>query len=84
MAGGGVSESNITELVASTGICEVHGSARGPIEWGAMQYRKENVYMGGTKVNDGLEAEYGYKWATAQRTRLFVEGANPKQEEEQR
>lgn len=59
MAGGGITQSNIRELVEYTGIREVHGSGK---EWGeewdvardyvesAMEYKKENVFMGGEKV----------------------------------
>ena len=62
MAGGGVTQHNIRELVEYTGIREVHGSGKDwGMEWGVardyveseMVYKKENVFMGGEKVEIG-------------------------------
>ena len=72
LAGGGLDERNIPALVAATGLREVHASMRSFL-WGAMQFRKEGVYMGGEKRNDGCEAEYGLKGADEQRIRLVVQ-----------
>ena len=60
MAGGGVTAANIQQLVAETGVNEVHASARS-LKWGAMAFKKNHVYLGGEKHNSGLEAEYAVK-----------------------
>ena len=60
MAGGGVTEHNVGQLVTQSGVGEVHASARA-FQWSGMKYRKSGVYMGGEKVNAGLEVEYGRK-----------------------
>ncbi len=46
MAGSGVNESNIKEIHEKTGITEFHVSLRKKVE-SAMQFRKENIFMGG-------------------------------------
>lgn len=75
-AGGGVSEENISAIVQATGVQEVHGSARGPRQWGRMEFRREGVYMGGEKRNEGLDAEYANKFCSEARVREFVRLAN--------
>lgn len=47
LAGGGLTPRNVGRVVASTGVAEVHLSARSTIESG-MQYRNPRVPMGGT------------------------------------
>jgi copper homeostasis protein len=47
MPGGGLTTRNIQKFVASTGVSEVHLSARHPVESG-MNYRNSRVFMGGT------------------------------------
>ncbi|MDO4789537.1 MAG: copper homeostasis protein CutC [Porphyromonas sp.] len=49
MAGCGVNASNVHEIVQMTGVKEVHGSFRSPIE-SKMRYRNSVVSMGGTVV----------------------------------
>ena len=71
MAGGGVTEHNVGQLVALTGVGEVHASARA-FSWSAMKYRKAGVYMGGEKVNAGLEVEYGRKAADEGKVREML------------
>ncbi|KAK8801744.1 hypothetical protein WA538_005582, partial [Blastocystis sp. DL] len=58
MAGGGVTASNIRELVQYTGVKEVHGSARDYVN-SEMEYKKEGVFMGGEKKNT---QELEFKW----------------------
>ena len=47
MPGGGITPRNIQKIVTSTGVSEVHLSARSTIE-SRMHYRNSRVYMGGT------------------------------------
>ena len=72
LAGGGLDEHNIPGLLRATpGLREVHASMRS-FSWGAMQFRKEGVYMGGEKRNSGLEVEYGCKGADEKRVRVVT------------
>ena len=72
LAGGGLDEHNILALLRATpGLREVHASMRS-FSWGAMQFRKEGVYMGGEKRNIGLEVEYGCKGADEKRIRVVT------------
>ena len=45
MAGSGISESNVRRLIHSTGVREIHASARVQID-GPMRYRRESIAMG--------------------------------------
>ena len=72
MAGGGITESNIYELLNYTGCQEIHGSAR-TMKDGKMIYRKSGVYMGGEKSNTGLEVEYSMKIADENRVRAMLQ-----------
>lgn len=60
MAGGGVMPSNISSLVATTGVHEVHATARGVVPSGMVFRMDPPVYMGGEKTNTP-EAEYQRK-----------------------
>jgi copper homeostasis protein len=68
LAGGGVTASNAASIVASTGVAEVHGTARVAVP-GRSTYRPERdediVYMGGERRNTP-DTEYSYKQATAE------------------
>ncbi|CBK25107.2 uncharacterized protein [Blastocystis hominis] len=70
MAGGGVTATNIRELVEFTGIKEVHGSARDYVE-SEMEYRKEGVFMGGEKKNT-QELEFKWKQTSEAMVKQFV------------
>ncbi|KAK8807557.1 copper homeostasis protein [Blastocystis sp. subtype 4] len=70
MAGGGVTGSNIRELVQYTGVKEVHGSARDYV-CSAMKYRKQGVFMGGEKKNT-QELEFKWKQTSEQVVQQFV------------
>jgi copper homeostasis protein len=60
LAGGGVTESNVKELVLKTGIKEVHGSARSLV-LSKMLFRPDPVvYMGSERVNSATN-EYQWK-----------------------
>jgi len=56
MPGGGITPRNIEKIVASTGVTEVHLSARKSVESG-MAYRNSRVFMGGTL----RPPEFGWK-----------------------
>lgn len=58
-AGGGLNLKNVIPLIKATGLSEIHGTFRCK-ENSQMTFRKENVYMGGTKIND-LETEFSIK-----------------------
>ena len=73
MAGGGVTASNVAALVASTGVREVHGSARVRLD-GRMRFRpppEKIVYMG-SELRLEPEAEFGLRQATEESVRAFV------------
>ena len=53
LAGGGVNPSNVAELVARTGVREVHGSCSGPMTYGLGQGHEDRTYKLGF-VQDGL------------------------------
>jgi copper homeostasis protein len=53
LAGGGVNPSNVAELVARTGVREVHGSCSGPMTYGLGQGHEDRAYKLGF-VQDGL------------------------------
>jgi copper homeostasis protein len=53
LAGGGVNPSNVVELVARTGVREVHGSCSGPMTYGLGQGHEDRAYKLGF-VQDGL------------------------------
>lgn len=46
MAGGGVNAGNVRELIAATGVQEIHCSGRDWLD-SPMQFRRDGVYMGG-------------------------------------
>ena len=68
MAGGGLTPQNVPELVATTGVTEVHLSARKLVTSG-MIFRNENCSLGGTAP----EAEYSWKTTDAEAVRAVVE-----------
>jgi copper homeostasis protein len=53
LAGGGVNPSNVAQLVARTGVREVHGSCSGPMTYGLGQGHEDRAYKLGF-VQDGL------------------------------
>ncbi len=53
LAGGGVNPSNVAELVARTGVTEVHGSCGGPMTYGLGRGHEDRTYKLGF-VQDGL------------------------------
>ena len=65
LAGGGVTEDNIKELVDRTGVREVHGSFR-VAQACSTVYKKPGVFMGASKENT-QESEFTIKVAGAQR-----------------
>jgi copper homeostasis protein len=65
MPGGGVTEHNIAEIVAATGVYEVHLSARGPVR-GGMTFFNHRCFMGSfSKTN-----EYEWREASEEKIRL--------------
>lgn len=67
MAGGGLTPQNVGELVAATGISEVHLSARKPVASG-MKYRNEHCAMGGAAP----PSEYAWKTTDVAAVRAVV------------
>ena len=59
MIGAGVTEDNVASIVAQTGVLEIHGSFRSP-EQCRTKYRRDGVFMGGSKLNDAA-SEYTVK-----------------------
>jgi len=59
-AGGGINLSNVKKLIDETGVREVHGTFR-KREQSQMHFKKEGIYMGGEKRNEGLGTEYSWK-----------------------
>jgi copper homeostasis protein len=60
LAGGGVTEANVLELVQKTGVREVHGSARALVQ-SKMRFRPDPVvYMGSERANNPT-SEYQWK-----------------------
>jgi copper homeostasis protein len=53
LAGGGVNPSNVAQIVARTGVTEVHGSCSGPMTYGLGQGHEDRAYKLGF-VQDGL------------------------------
>ena len=53
LAGGGVRPDNVAELIARTGVVEVHGSCSGPMTYGLGQGHEDRAYKLGF-VQDGL------------------------------
>lgn len=68
MAGGGINLQNVEHLIDSTGITEVHLSARNAVESG-MIYRNPRVFMGGTS----LPAEFSWKTTDESTVRSIVQ-----------
>lgn len=54
MSGGGVNASNVRELIAKTGVSEVHASVRKSVESG-MTFRKEYPPMSGNRALSEFE-----------------------------
>eukprot|EP00041_Stephanoeca_diplocostata_P009683 m.151038 g.151038 ORF g.151038 m.151038 type:complete len:313 (-) comp17845_c0_seq2:167-1105(-) len=59
IAASGVSEDNVLQITSLTGASELHGSLR-HTEDGLMEYRRSNVFMGGTKENTS-ESEFQHR-----------------------
>ncbi|MDA0745495.1 MAG: copper homeostasis protein CutC [bacterium] len=70
MPGGGIHERNVGKVVRSTGVKEVHVSARGTVE-SRMEYRNPNAFMGG----ELRPPEFTYKTTDADRIRSFIAAA---------
>lgn len=65
MPGGGVTEKNLGELVRSTGVSEIHLSARSAVR-GGMTFFNPGCYMGGFTKDD----EYGWREADPGKVRI--------------
>jgi copper homeostasis protein len=66
MAGGGLNEENVLRIVQSTGIREIHASARAPVE-SRMVHRNTDVSMGGWSGS----SEYAIQAADPSRIRAM-------------
>lgn len=53
LAGGGINPSNVAQIIARTGVTEVHGSCSGPMTYGLGQGHEDQAYKLGF-VQDGL------------------------------
>src|SRR5438445_107876 len=67
MAGGGITSGNVREVVAATGVGEVHLSARKAVE-SRMRYRNENCAIGGSAPS----SEYTWKTTDLTTVRAVV------------
>lgn len=65
MPGGGVTEDNIARIVRTTGVCEMHLSARHRVQ-GGMTFFNRNCSMGVYSKSD----EYAWREASAEKIRL--------------
>ena len=72
MAGSGVNETNVTELVHSTGVKEVHGTFQKPIQ-GGMKYNSPNFP---DNYNNSGYFEYSFLLSDAGRVKEIVKNAN--------
>lgn len=72
MAGSGVNETNVTELVHSTGVKEVHGTFQKPIQ-GGMKYNSPNFP---DNYNNSGYSEYSFLLSDANRVKEIVKNAN--------
>ncbi len=72
MAGSGVNETNVTELVHSTGVKEVHGTFQKPIQ-GGMKYNSPNFP---DNYNNSGYSEYSFLLSDASRVKEIVKNAN--------
>jgi len=70
MAGSGINEHNVADLVHYTKVTEVHGSAKKPVESG-MAYKNDHILMG---VN--YEAEYVYEQTDEVMVKAILKEAN--------
>lgn len=71
MACGGIDETNAAEVVAATGVSELHFTAFEELA-SEMEYRNENVAMG----SDDAPSEYARRVTTAEKVRSVIEAAN--------
>lgn len=71
MAGAGVNEHNITDLIHFTGVQEVHSSARSIIA-SKMKFRKNHIAMG-----DTMRDEYNYDQTDVERVKKLAKLINP-------
>jgi copper homeostasis protein len=73
MAGAGVTEDNVSEIVRRTRVAAVHGSFRSRRS-GGMEFRRtgmEPLFMGGGAKNDAsVEAHSEYTWKVADEARI--------------
>ena len=65
MPGGGVTEENLANIVTTTGVREIHLSARSGVTSG-MTFRNEGCPMGAYSAG----REYAWREASAQKVRL--------------
>lgn len=65
MPGGGVTEDNIAEIVQSTGVREIHLSARDTVQ-GGMTFRNPDCFMGTYSKPD----EYSWREASGEKIRI--------------
>ena len=72
MAGAGINEHNVADLVRFTGVKEIHASARLNIE-SQMKYKNDHIVMG-TNLND----EYSFDQTDAERVKTLLKLVNHK------
>jgi copper homeostasis protein len=71
MAGSGVNEQNVVDLIKATGVKEIHGTLLSKIK-SKMQYQNDNALMS----NDN-DDEFTYEATSAERVRSIIELMNP-------
>lgn len=70
MAGSGVTEGNVADLVHYTHITEVHSSARAKVQ-GGMQYKNDHILM-----SEGMSDEFSLDLTSVERVKKILEEAN--------
>lgn len=70
MAGGGITATNLPQLLSSTGVSEIHFSAR-TSQTSAMTFRNHSCFMGKPYQPD----EYTYKYTDAQLVQQVIQSA---------
>lgn len=75
MAGAGITESNVREIVQATGVREIHASLRAIVP-SPMLFRNQKVSLGSAALGSAAGREYHRAIVLEERVRLLVERLN--------